>query len=211
VAVAFNTLPLSIRDGSLVAAVAAVNASVSVLPSAISLVNASMQTVAGSVVAMGATDAAVNVSLSGRVDGVSVTIAGLPAAVRDGQRGVRRRSLGGCPRRQSGCVREHEKRIAFIGSAQECVELVHSGWRGDYDRLEERNGYMRLAPCGAGLAAARGTTTTPSTTHLRSRRVSQYHVMGEKSRTLCRPGAFRLLWRAADERDDDDADSEEPR
>ncbi len=84
VAVAFNALPLTIRDGSLVAMVAAINASVSVLPAAISAVNASVQTVAGSVVAVGATVAAVNSSLSGRVDSVGVAIASLPAAVRDG-------------------------------------------------------------------------------------------------------------------------------
>jgi hypothetical protein len=65
VAVAFNALPLTIRDGSLVATVAAVNASVSVLPSAISAVNASVQTVAGSVVAVVATVSAVNASVGG--------------------------------------------------------------------------------------------------------------------------------------------------
>ena len=70
VAVAFNALPAPIRDGSLVATVAAVNASV--------------QIVAGSLVVVGTTVVAVNASLSGRVDNLGAAVSGLPQAVRDG-------------------------------------------------------------------------------------------------------------------------------
>lgn len=80
VAVAFNALPAPIRDGSLVATVAAVNASI--------------QSVAGSVVAVGATVAAVNASvptllgtlnasISSRMDTTAVSVSSLQSVTAD--------------------------------------------------------------------------------------------------------------------------------